>query len=133
MVSRTHSFAWSGCRPSCSRCRRGVNCMGDSDFEARGRCCKPTYEGRLAMLQTDRLHMRLWTADDFEQFAAMFQEREVMQFLSEDGALLSRFAAWQNFAAQVGHWHLRGFGLFAVVEKSSSEFVGRVGPWFPES
>jgi RimJ/RimL family protein N-acetyltransferase len=45
---------------------------------------------------------------------------------------MSRFAAWQSFSATVGHWHLRGFGQFAVIERASGEFVGRVGPWHPE-
>jgi RimJ/RimL family protein N-acetyltransferase len=86
----------------------------------------------MTTLTTDRLLLRTWTIDDYEPFAAMFAEQEVMRFLSSDGQPQSRFASWQNFAAQVGHWKLRGFGLFAVVERGSGEFVGRVGPWFPE-
>jgi RimJ/RimL family protein N-acetyltransferase len=30
-----------------------------------------------------------------------------------------------------GHWVLHGVGMFVVEEKSSGEFVGRVGPWLP--
>ena len=30
-----------------------------------------------------------------------------------------------------GHWALHGFGMFAVEEKSSGKYVGRVGPWSP--
>jgi RimJ/RimL family protein N-acetyltransferase len=30
-----------------------------------------------------------------------------------------------------GHWALHGFGMFAVEEKSSGKYVGRVGPWCP--
>lgn len=32
----------------------------------------------------------------------------------------------------VGHWHLRGYGQWTVVEKASHEVVGRVGLWNPE-
>jgi RimJ/RimL family protein N-acetyltransferase len=62
----------------------------------------------------------------------MSAEPEVMQFLSPDGKPLTRFQAWQGFSATVGHWALRGFGLFAVIEKQSGDFVGRIGPWHPE-
>ena len=30
-----------------------------------------------------------------------------------------------------GHWAIHGAGMFAVEEKHSGKFVGRVGPWFP--
>jgi RimJ/RimL family protein N-acetyltransferase len=56
----------------------------------------------------------------------------VTQFVTEDGKPLSRFAAWRAFAGIVGHWTLRGFGLFAVTERTSGAFVGRIGPWDPE-
>ena len=29
-------------------------------------------------------------------------------------------------------WPLRGFGQFSVIEKATGEWIGRVGPWFPE-
>lgn len=83
-------------------------------------------------LETQRLILRKWTADDVEPFVAMCAEPEVMRFLSEDGKSMSRFAAWRALCGLVGHWDLRGFGLFAVDEKATGEFVGRIGPWFPE-
>ncbi len=83
-------------------------------------------------LETQRLLLRTWEPDDFEAYAAMSAEPEVMRFLSHDGKPLSRFDAWRSFAAQVGHWKLRGFGMFAVVERTSGDLVGRIGPWQPE-
>jgi len=86
----------------------------------------------MVSLETERLTLRTCALDDFESYAAMWAEPEVMRFLAADGKPLSRFAAWQAFSAQVGHWQLRGFGLFTVRERSSGQFVGRVGPWYPE-
>ena len=40
-------------------------------------------------------------------------------------------AGWRNAAIMAGHWALHGFGMFAVEEKSSGKFVGRVGPFYP--
>jgi RimJ/RimL family protein N-acetyltransferase len=86
----------------------------------------------MPVLTTERLALRLWELADFETFAAMCADPEVMRFLSPDGKPLSRFGAWQSFSSIVGHWQLRGFGLFAVTERSSGQLVGRVGPWQPE-
>src|SRR6266487_3567075 len=86
----------------------------------------------MTTLETERLLLRTWEPDDFEAYAAMSAEPEVMRFLSHDGKPLSRFDAWRSFAAQVGHWKLRGFGMFAVVEPTSCDLVGRIGPWQTE-
>ncbi len=63
----------------------------------------------------------------------MMADPRVAQYVAVDGKPLSRFAAWQSFASMVGHWALRGFGMFAVVERATGVLVGRVGPWQPES
>jgi RimJ/RimL family protein N-acetyltransferase len=86
----------------------------------------------MTTLTTDRLILRPWSLDDFDAYAAMSAEPEVMEFLTPDGRPLTRFQAWQGFAATVGHWKLRGFGMFAVVERASGALVGRIGPWHPE-
>ncbi|WP_237754627.1 MULTISPECIES: GNAT family N-acetyltransferase [unclassified Leisingera] len=39
---------------------------------------------------------------------------------------------WWSIATIIGHWHLHGYGLFAVVERSTGDTVGLVGPWFPK-
>lgn len=83
-------------------------------------------------LETERLKLRVPRLDDFESYALMYADPEVMRFIAADGKPLSRLAAWQSFSAQVGHWHLRGFGMFTAVERASGDVVGRVGPWQPE-
>ena len=83
-------------------------------------------------LETPRLILREWEPTDFEAYAAMMSDPKVMQFLSLTGAPMPRFGAWQGFAALVGHWRLRAFGFFAVIERASGEFIGYVGPWHPE-
>ena len=85
----------------------------------------------MTQLETDRLVLRTWKLEDFEAFANLHADPEVMRFLSADGKPLSRFDAWRSFAGIVGHWSLRGYGFFAVVERGTNELVGRVGPWYP--
>jgi len=83
-------------------------------------------------LETERLVLRMWEADDFEAYAGMCAEPEVMRFIAVDGKPMSRFDAWRSFSSLIGHWSLRGFGMFAVVERGSGQLAGRIGPWQPE-
>ena len=48
------------------------------------------------------------------------------------GGPLSRETAWRGFAASCGHWMLRGYGFWALEEKTTGAYLGRVGLWFPE-
>jgi len=84
------------------------------------------------ILETERLILRPCVLTDFDGFAAMFGDPDVARFVTPDGKPMPRFGAWQSLCSTVGHWTLRGFGMFAVVERETGMFVGRVGPWSPE-
>ena len=45
---------------------------------------------------------------------------------------MTRSEAWRNMAMVLGHWQLRGFGLWAVEEQERGVLAGRVGCWQPE-
>ncbi len=83
-------------------------------------------------IETERLILRGWREDDLDGFAAMMADAEVARFLTGGQRAISRAEAWRDLALFVGHWALRGYGLFAVEEKASGAFVGRVGAWQPE-
>ncbi|HEX7296496.1 MAG TPA: GNAT family N-acetyltransferase [Pyrinomonadaceae bacterium] len=80
-------------------------------------------------LETDRLKLRGWRNEDFDAFAELCADPEVMQFLG--GKPLDRLEAWRQFAFHVGHWELRGYGHWLVEEKSTGKLAGRVGFLFP--
>ena len=82
-------------------------------------------------LLTDRLRLRAFEAADFEAYAAMMADPEVTRFLGE-GRPLSRIDAWRQLAAFAGHWMLNGYGIWAVEERASGRFVGRIGCHHPE-
>jgi RimJ/RimL family protein N-acetyltransferase len=46
--------------------------------------------------------------------------------------VLSREDAWRQMAMFLGHWQLRGFGTWALEERSTGGFVGRAGLHYPE-
>jgi RimJ/RimL family protein N-acetyltransferase len=81
-------------------------------------------------LQTDRLILRMFRESDLEAYAEMCGDAEVMRYLG--GVPMTRSEAWRNMAMVVGHWKLRGFGLWAVEVRQSGAFAGRVGCWRPE-
>ena len=81
-------------------------------------------------IETERLVLRAIREDDFEPWAEMAADADFNRYLR--GEPLDRGDAWRAFAMILGHWTLRGYGFFAVEEKASGRFVGRVGPWFPE-
>jgi len=69
--------------------------------------------------------MRMLEARDFEEYAALHSDFEVTRFTTR--TQLSRMDAWKHLAMIVGHWHLRGFGMWGVEELASGKLVGRVG------
>jgi RimJ/RimL family protein N-acetyltransferase len=81
-------------------------------------------------LRTQRLLLRAFREDDLDAFAAMQADPEVMRFLGPTGQPRSRAETWQNMALFLGHWTLRGFGLWAV--EREGRFIGRVGWLEPE-
>ncbi len=75
--------------------------------------------------------MRMFRQDDFEAYAAICADGEVMRHLG-DGKALSRWDAWRQMAMILGHWELRGYGLWAVEERATGALIGRVGFFEPE-
>ncbi|HAG80774.1 MAG TPA: GNAT family N-acetyltransferase [Cyanobacteria bacterium UBA12227] len=84
----------------------------------------------IPQLKTQRLILREWRAEDFDAYAEMCGDPEVMRYMG--GKPLSRQEAWRNMAMIVGHWQLRGYGMWAVEESRSGEMIGRIGFWQPE-
>lgn len=85
----------------------------------------------IPVIHTERLVLRGLTADDFEEYAAIVADPEVTRYLA-DGQPLDRTNAWRQLAMILGHWELKGFGLWAVEEKSTGRLLGRIGCYDPE-
>ena len=83
-------------------------------------------------IETDRLALRPLEPQDAEPHMALMAEPPVAAYLSPGGKVQSSMDLWRQFASYLGHWRIRDFGFFAVEEKETGAFVGRVGPWMPE-
>ncbi len=82
-------------------------------------------------LETERLRLRQFTEADLDAYAPMVADREVMRYIAT-GAVMSRMEAWRSIAGILGHWQMRGYGMWALELKATGEFVGRAGFLNPE-
>lgn len=80
-------------------------------------------------LETERLILRPFRDADLDAWAAIVADPEVMRFM--DGPR-DRARAWRDMAFCLGHWALRGYGLWAVEEKARGALIGRIGLIDPE-
>ena len=82
-------------------------------------------------LETERLILRALRESDFDEYASMMSDPEVTRYLG-DGRTHGRDEAWRHFAMLVGHWQLRGFGMWAITERGRDRMIGRAGFFYPE-
>lgn len=86
---------------------------------------------RIPELTTTRLRLREFSDSDIDAYAAMMADPMVTRYLG-DGQPLDRAEAWRQMALFLGHWRLRGFGMWAVEERATGTLVGRIGCLEPE-
>jgi RimJ/RimL family protein N-acetyltransferase len=79
------------------------------------------------ILTTERLILRQPAPDDWEPFC----EFEISERSKSIGGPLDRATAWRVFACMLGHWAIRGYGMWTVTIKGSDTGIGMVGPWHP--
>ncbi len=83
------------------------------------------------LIETERLILRMFREEDFEDYAKIFSHPEVLHFIG-DGKAMTRSQAWMSMASIFGHWQLRGYGILAVEERASKIVIGRIGFLNPE-
>ncbi len=76
-------------------------------------------------LATARLVLRLYRESDFEALHAMSADPAMWTY-SERGPM-SPEEAWTRMLRHAGHWALAGYGLFALENVETGEFVGEAG------
>jgi RimJ/RimL family protein N-acetyltransferase len=84
------------------------------------------------VIETARLILRTWRESDIAANTAMLGDADTARFIVPDHKpVTNELNGWRNAAVIMGHWALHGFGMFAVEEKASGRYAGRVGPWHP--
>jgi RimJ/RimL family protein N-acetyltransferase len=80
-------------------------------------------------VQTERLLLRAPEAADFETYRAFYADGEASAFY---GGPLAPPAAWRKLAFDIGHWSLRGFGMWSAIELATGSMIGGCGIVWPE-
>jgi RimJ/RimL family protein N-acetyltransferase len=82
-------------------------------------------------LATQRLTLRGFTAADLDALAPIYADPEVSRYIG-DGTPADRAATWRALAGMLGHWQLRGYGMWALIEQATGRLIGRAGLYNPE-
>jgi len=78
-------------------------------------------------LETRRLVLRAPQSEDYPDFKATFSSYR-SRFM---GGPLNSYEAWMLYAAEIGHWNIRGYGMWMIHHRESGETLGMAGGWMP--
>ncbi len=76
-------------------------------------------------LETERLVLRGFRAEDLDSLVATMRDPEVVRHLALSP--LGREDVWRRLLLAVGQWQILGFGYWAVVLKDDGRVVGQAG------
>lgn len=76
-------------------------------------------------IETERLRLRAHHLDDFDTYAALWANEEVVRHIS--GVPSTREQTWARLMRAAGMWHHMGFGFLAIEEKSTVRLIGEAG------
>ena len=79
-------------------------------------------------LETERLILRPPAVEDFPRWADFMADAETTRFI---GGVQSAPQVWRLICTVAGMWALTGEGMFSILEKSSGQWIGRIGPLHP--
>lgn len=82
-------------------------------------------------LVSERLRLRGWLASDADALRRIYGDPVTMRYIG-DGSPMPPDRAWHALAFLLGHWELRGYGMWAVTERSTGDLLGRAGLHHPE-
>jgi RimJ/RimL family protein N-acetyltransferase len=77
-------------------------------------------------IETPRLTLRPFAEGDAAAYAAICADPEVMRHIGT-GVVQTAAEAWRAMAMFLGHWQLRGFGMWALEHRERGVLLGRVG------
>ncbi len=83
-------------------------------------------------LETERLRLRSFRRSDYEDYAALNADKEVLRYLGCGQEPWDRARSWRHLAFLMGHWQLGDAGMWAMEHRETCAFVGSVGFAAPE-
>jgi RimJ/RimL family protein N-acetyltransferase len=86
---------------------------------------QPAVPAPVPVLETARLRLRGFRADDFDPWFALSRTPAYYRYFGNEPMPAEEM--WKLLLRSAGHWVIMGFGFWAVEEKASGRFVGAVG------
>ena len=80
-------------------------------------------------IESERLILRVFKEEDWRDLHALYSDAECTKYTIQ--RTLTEGESWRTMAGMIGHWYLRGYGPYAVEEKSTGKVLGPVGLWYP--
>ena len=80
-------------------------------------------------LKTERLLLRQFEEEDWRDLHVYFSDPVATRYTFRRS--LSEGETWRALCSMIGHWQLRKYGPYAVVEKARDRVIGICGFWFP--
>lgn len=80
-------------------------------------------------IETERLRLRHWRESDVDPFFDFYRDPLSAAIYGND---IARSDVWRRVGLIIGHWHLRGFGPWALEDKATGKFAGHGGLWYPD-
>ena len=82
---------------------------------------------KIPVIETKRLILRGPESEDYPNFKATFASSR-SRFM---GGPLNPYESWMLYAAEMGHWNIRGYGMWMIHHKDDDRTLGMAGGWFP--
>ena len=79
---------------------------------------------KISILETENLILREPQFEDLEPMEAFFSNSERSKFL---GGPLDQGEVWRALLRAAGHWHLRGYGFWHIVDRQTGRMCGHAG------
>jgi RimJ/RimL family protein N-acetyltransferase len=83
-------------------------------------------------VETPRLRLRMPEPADARPLLDIHEHPDVIKHVLAGRAPGGVTGAWRIVAMMIGHWQIRGYGQWTVVERATDDIVGRVGLFNPE-
>ncbi len=81
----------------------------------------------IPVIETRRLVLRGPEPQDYPNFKSTFSSYR-SRFM---GGPLNDYEAWMLYAAEIGHWQIRGYGMWMIHDRETDRTLGMAGGWFP--
>lgn len=81
----------------------------------------------IPVIETRRLILRGPEPEDYPNFKATFTSYRARYM----GGPLNAYESWMLYAAEIGHWAIRGYGMWMIHDRDTDETYGMAGGWKP--